>query len=464
VQISSLRIDRFGVWSDLKLSAFSQGLNVIYGPNGSGKTTLVQFIRSILYGFDDDIRQRYQGPETQRLGGTLTVQSRFGRQTLQRHDRADHAGRLVVEDAQGAPLAPEQVQNFLATVPPTVFDHVFLAGFHGWSKIDTLLDAALSQGFDLLGTPADLQKSRELQDKLAADRRLLDEVSVPETPLAELLNRRYQLQEAWEAAQAALLVQQGERDGREHKLSVEIAELEDELEELHHELDAVEADLAARQNEQSRLDESLRELKQRREQLAGQRREKLRELDAQLDRWRGVLRDLESRMQRLLGEQGELDVCSGSAEVAARQVLRRLEARLDELQRSVPTTDSPTAAPDCECRALRETWGTSLHAMREDVYRLCNELSHWELAAQRAEASTELGQLRRCEAELRQAIQSLTRRREELLAEATGRPLVEQIALAAAHGPLCQCAAHPAREDSASLANPPAVRGEELLA
>ena len=464
MQISSLRIDRFGVWSDLKLTAFSDGLNVIYGPNGSGKTTLVQFIRTMLYGFDDQVRQRYQAADARSLGGSLTVQGRFGQQTLQRHDTGDRDGRLVVEDEHGSPLALHQVQDLLGAVLPTVFDHVFLAGFHGWSKIDRLIEEALAQGFDLLGSQADLQQSRDLQEQLAADRRLLAEVPVPEVPLPELLNRRYRLQQEWEALQRTLLEQQGDLDGRMHKLSVEISELEDELEELHHELDAVETDLVARQTEQSCLEESLRELQQRHEKLAGQRREKLRELDAQLDRWRGVLRDLEARTHRLLEEPGEVEASRGSGSGAPRHLLRRMELRLDELQRSVLATNGEVPAVGCQCRTLRETLRNTLPALREDIYRLCNEFSHGELVAQRVECSTELGQLRRCEAELRQAIQTLTRRREELLAETTGRQPAEQVALEASHGPLCQCVAHPTLEETQPSASPAPEQGEELLA
>ena len=55
--ISSLKIERFGVWADLRLNGFSEGLNVIYGPNGSGKTTVVRFISATLYGFGDDVAQ-----------------------------------------------------------------------------------------------------------------------------------------------------------------------------------------------------------------------------------------------------------------------------------------------------------------------------------------------------------------------------------------------------------------------
>lgn len=59
MKITSLRIERFGVWEDLNLPKISRGLNVFFGPNEAGKTTLMQFIRTCLYGGGDDERARY---------------------------------------------------------------------------------------------------------------------------------------------------------------------------------------------------------------------------------------------------------------------------------------------------------------------------------------------------------------------------------------------------------------------
>ena len=57
MQITGLRIDRFGACKDLQLTALSDGLNIIYGPPRSGKTTVVQFLRATLFGSGDEIRR-----------------------------------------------------------------------------------------------------------------------------------------------------------------------------------------------------------------------------------------------------------------------------------------------------------------------------------------------------------------------------------------------------------------------
>ncbi|MDO4587014.1 MAG: AAA family ATPase [Planctomycetia bacterium] len=114
MRITSLDIERFGIWEQLHLPQISSGLNVFYGPNEAGKTTLMQFIRSSLYGCADDERARYiqmvlekkkygvfegleknDSRETQQessaendwnhwVGGTLTVNTDFGDYRLQR--------------------------------------------------------------------------------------------------------------------------------------------------------------------------------------------------------------------------------------------------------------------------------------------------------------------------------------------------------------------------------------------
>ena len=58
MKITSLEIERFGLWSGLTLPELSDGINVFYGANEAGKSTLLEFIRAALYGFGND-RQRF---------------------------------------------------------------------------------------------------------------------------------------------------------------------------------------------------------------------------------------------------------------------------------------------------------------------------------------------------------------------------------------------------------------------
>ena len=118
MRITSLEIERFGVWENLYLPKIRRGINVFYGPNEAGKTTLMQFIRSGLYGCAnperaryiqmalyprvespfaenrlspteveeaDDLRKKSDSPEETRwIGGVLTVQDEYGTHRLER--------------------------------------------------------------------------------------------------------------------------------------------------------------------------------------------------------------------------------------------------------------------------------------------------------------------------------------------------------------------------------------------
>ena len=118
MRITSLEIERFGVWENLYLPKIRRGINVFYGPNEAGKTTLMQFIRSGLYGCANPERARYiqmalyprtESPfaenrlspteveetdgrrkksdpseETRWIGGVLTVRDEYGTHRLER--------------------------------------------------------------------------------------------------------------------------------------------------------------------------------------------------------------------------------------------------------------------------------------------------------------------------------------------------------------------------------------------
>ncbi|MCF0233693.1 MAG: AAA family ATPase, partial [Thermoguttaceae bacterium] len=137
MKITSLKIERFGVWEGLNLPKVSRGLNVFYGPNEAGKTTLMQFMRACLYGGADEERSRYiqmaldgkgrrVSPEEERrraaeltaetasveqepkvperawVGGVATVSSEFGDHRLERrYIKRDSSYMTAIEKRSG---------------------------------------------------------------------------------------------------------------------------------------------------------------------------------------------------------------------------------------------------------------------------------------------------------------------------------------------------------------------------
>ena len=107
MKITSLRVERFGVWENLNLPKLSRGLNVFFGPNEAGKTTLMQFIRTCLYGGGDEERARYIQMS---LDGRRRRERRGGRIDESDPRRASFASSLATT---GESTAPDDIRRFL---------------------------------------------------------------------------------------------------------------------------------------------------------------------------------------------------------------------------------------------------------------------------------------------------------------------------------------------------------------
>lgn len=459
--ISSLKMERFGVWADLRLSNLSEGLNVIYGPNGSGKTTVVRFINAILYGFGDQVRQRYL-PAGVQAGGALTVHGPFGRRTIVRRDDGPGQDRLVVENEDAAVGGMHRLHDLLGSVRQDVFERVFQVEFQGDMDVDKLIQTALAEGFDLLGSQAESERAAELQDRLQSKRHALAEITTAEIPFEDLVRRRRGLQQEAETLQTSLHDRRATWERRLAQLDANLVDLEEQVESVEEELRTVTAQIETRQADRQGREAALREARQRQVQLETQRRQGLRDIDVQLERWRGVLQDLEDRSRRLRDQAGFVPGLDIRADTDPRRYLRRLEDGLDRLQKSV--ADLALAEPGkCQCVSLRAALHPALTSLREDVYRLCNELSDWEVRSQRRENHGELSQLQRCEAELRSAMAGLALQRQALLAELAAGGEAEPVALAPDRAGLCHCQYHPRVADAAPSQADPPLNDETLL-
>ena len=461
VYISNLKMERFGGWANLKLSGFSEGLNVIYGPNGSGKTTVVRFLGAVLYGFNADVRRRYL-PDDAHAGGALTLQGSFGRRTILRHDEGPGADRLIVENAEAAVGGMHRLQDLLGGVSQAVFERVFQVEFQGDLDIDKLVQTALAEGFDLLGCHAESDRIAELQDRLQSKRHALAEITTAEIAFDELIRRRRGLQQEAESLQASLQDRRASWERRLSQLDTNLADVEEQVEGLEEELHTLHTQIDARETERQSREAALRDARQRQQQVDSQRRQSLHEIDAQLERWRGVLQDLEDRSRDLRDRAGVLPGLDPRAEGDPRRTLRRLEDGLDRLQKSVAELTSAESG-SCPSATLRSTLCPALTSLRQDVYRLCNELSDWEVRSQQRENHDEFGQLQRCEAELRSAMAGLALQRQALLTELAARGDVERTALHPDRAAWCNCQQHPRfLESIASTVDEP-LQDEMLL-
>jgi uncharacterized protein YhaN len=138
--IKDLQIDGFGVWSDLELPQLDAGLTLLYGENETGKTTLLEFVRSVLYGYDDERRQKYLPPVRGGLGGgTLGVSTHAGQFRIRRRAEGDgHQGRLDLTSYNGTAQDLRQMKKILADLDESTFKNVFALGLSEIQELGTL--------------------------------------------------------------------------------------------------------------------------------------------------------------------------------------------------------------------------------------------------------------------------------------------------------------------------------------
>ncbi|MBQ2556466.1 MAG: AAA family ATPase [Thermoguttaceae bacterium] len=110
MKITSLKIERFGVWEDLNLPKISRGLNVFFGPNEAGKTTLMQFIRTCLYGGGDEDRARYIQMSLDGRRRRERRSGRFNQELLRLDPRRMNPNAAELDEKSNA---PEDIRRFL---------------------------------------------------------------------------------------------------------------------------------------------------------------------------------------------------------------------------------------------------------------------------------------------------------------------------------------------------------------
>lgn len=307
MKISDLQIDGFGVWSDLKLEKFSDGLTVFCGPNEAGKTTLMQFIRSVLYGFSTERRSRYLPPvHGGRAGGSLGVVDTGGRFTVRRTPAnslsSDDPGKVEVLSASGSRQGSHVLATMLCGIDEAIYNNVFAVGLRELQELGTLDDTeAAAQLYKLTSGLDRVSLIDVMRDTAAARNRILAPDG-GQSELLELLRQREQLQ-----GQIHELTTRGERWGQlaaqRKELQDEVSRLEESIERMERESRAVEVALQVREPWFRRIEvrQKLAELGEPRE-LPERAVVRLDELNAQIRAGREQIAQLQRKRRTLVEE------------------------------------------------------------------------------------------------------------------------------------------------------------------
>ena len=196
MKIESLEIDGFGVWNGLKLDGLADRLTVFHGPNEAGKTTLLQFIRTVLYGFSPQRRQRYLPPlRGGRPGGALQIRGPAGLLTVTRHagaTRDSAPGELRIATPAGTLEGDHVLAGLLGGIDETTFNHLFAVGLREMQELGTLSDSAAAELLYQLSTGLNGVSLAEVLGELAASRERLLAADHP-CQIEALLDRRDKL-------------------------------------------------------------------------------------------------------------------------------------------------------------------------------------------------------------------------------------------------------------------------------
>ncbi len=249
MKIRALRIDGYGVWKDLRIDAFSEGLNVLYGPNEAGKTTLLQFIRSALYGFENDRRRYFPPVYGGRWGGGLDVDGSQGRYEISRHlddpDSNDEDVTLIAPD--GARQGEHLLKTMLAHVDEPTFNNVFAVELREMQELYALGDTEAAAMLYNLTAGLDRVSLVEVIEELQASRnRLLDAAGKP-SQITQLLADREKVRQ--ESDELALLTRRFNQLAADREnVEREVRRLEEEEERISHERRLAEIALTLRES------------------------------------------------------------------------------------------------------------------------------------------------------------------------------------------------------------------------
>ncbi len=258
MRIRDIHIDGFGVWNDLRLEELPPAMTVFYGPNEAGKSTLLQFVRTVLYGYSAERRNRYVPPVYGgRPGGEIQVHSSLGNFLLQRTtlpgEKEDHPGQMAVLDENGTANEGIRLRELLGGIDESTFNHVFAIGLREIQELGTLHDNAAADLLYQLTSGMDRVSLVEVAHELADSRERLWAGEDKHSQITDLEEKRDRLQveideltaRGWKYTDLA---------AQREALALETEKLGNEIVRLDEDLDLLEAAQSVRDPWLGRID------------------------------------------------------------------------------------------------------------------------------------------------------------------------------------------------------------------
>ncbi|HIM29768.1 MAG TPA: hypothetical protein EYG57_09430, partial [Planctomycetes bacterium] len=335
MKITDVKVDGFGIWSDLTIDQLGEHLTVFYGPNEAGKTTLMQFVRAVLYGYADERRQYAPPVYGGVAGGKLTIRSLNGQYDIIRQgpntDHPDDRGALDLFSSDGSLQRDHLLDTLLSNLDEPIFNNVFAIGLRELQELATLneTDAAeqlykLSSGLDRVSLVDVLRDLEMARDAISGSKEI-------RSKLAQLFHERDRLRAEIEDRANA-----GRRWGKLSSdltlMSQEIGNLQRRITDEQHRSKLMETALQVEERWRERIRVAV-EMEQSRppQHVAKDALEKL-------DQFNGLIAEREKRLEDLHAQRTRL-----RAEAATFPINRELwnyRSRIEALQEHGPWLSS----------------------------------------------------------------------------------------------------------------------------
>ena len=361
MKINDIRVDGFGVWTDLTLGQLSPEVTCFFGPNEAGKTTLMQMVRAVLYGYSPERRQRYLPPVFGgKPGGSLVVQGTRGRFTIDRRaDRGDASGlgKVSVQGESGSAQGQHLLSVMLSGVDESIFNNVCAVGLREIQELGTLTGTqaashlfALTAGMDRVSLVDVMRDLRTRRTSIVADE--------GEHAIANLIARRDKLQGEIKQLRGAtaqwieLVSQLSASDGQAKDTEAEVAELE-------HQLKVVE--LADRIRERWLKQQDIREELEELEPLPPLPEdavERFDDLSAQIDEYQQQCKEWKSQWTKLRDQAKALPINEGLRRNCCRvEALSEQEGWLNSIRDHIKWLNEEIGNVETELFTEREELG-----------------------------------------------------------------------------------------------------------
>lgn len=363
MQLTDVRIERFGSLKNVSIEKLSEKVTIFWGPNGAGKTTFVRFLRGLMFGFRQNTSWSHSEVEAE--SGSARIKTESGPRNLRRSWSDNSIELFAMTDECDRPANSGQRNSLPAWITEDVFREIFTVGPDEADRFELLTRLCIESGADSSQNDAELRQSEAALIQTACDRDGNGiQVGVVHR-ISELRRRQNELQ----SEILALRRPSGDLPPRIEQLICEIDAATATLEQADTRLRDIDTDVL-------RLEQLLIEL--RRQNVLPLNRQAIENdilrVTTKLERWREI--------RALIGRECESshlspDWHAGPLESARtiRAIVSRLEERIQMLTERLPGTTDFESALNRDADVILQ--------LRGEIAALCSYVGRHEEATVR---------------------------------------------------------------------------------